>query len=162
MVLKLGLAVAVLAERLAAPALEVQRRGVHEHNRQVAEQVAPASKQPFLDEVLDAAWNQRPPGLLGRRQFLTKPDHRAIEMMQLQLIDAIDAVVVSPILASAVGARHHEAVQHGQEHRALDRKLEPAPGQQFFHHGATATVAPWWKNCWPGAGSSLRSSARCS
>jgi hypothetical protein len=28
--------------------------------------------------------------------------------------------------------------------------------------GATVAVAPWWKNCWPGAGSSLRSSARCS
>jgi hypothetical protein len=33
-------------------------------------------------------------------------------------------------------------VQHGQEHRTLDRELEPTPGEQFLHHGATAAVVP--------------------
>jgi hypothetical protein len=63
-------------------------------------------------------------------------------MMQLQVIHAVDAVIVAPILASAIRARHHEAVQHGQEYRALDRKLKPAPSEQFLNHGATAAVAP--------------------
>jgi hypothetical protein len=91
---------------------------------------------------LDATRRQRPPGLPGRLQFLAEPDHRAIEMMQFQLVDAVGAVIVAPIFASAIRARHHEAVQHGQEHRALDRELKPAPDQQFLNHGAAAAVAP--------------------
>ena len=49
------LAVAVLAQRLAAGALEVQAGGVHEHQVELAEQVAPMREQLLLDQVLDAA-----------------------------------------------------------------------------------------------------------
>lgn len=63
-------------------------------------------------------------------------------MMQFQIVAAVNAVIVAPILASAIRARNHEAVQHGQEHRALDRELEPPPDQEFLHHGAAAAFAP--------------------
>ncbi len=33
-------------------------------------------------------------------------------------------------------------MQHGQEHRALDRELEAACGQQAFHHGAATALLP--------------------
>ena len=49
----------MLSKRVAATALEVQRRGVHEHHRELAEQVAPTREQLLLDEVLDAARRQR-------------------------------------------------------------------------------------------------------
>ena len=136
------LAVAALTEGVAAAALEVQRRGVHEHHRQLAEQVVPAGKQPLLDEILDAARGERAAGLLGLRQLLAQPAHGAIEMVEMQIVDAVDAVVVAPMLAGAVRARHHEAVQHGQEHRALDRELEAASEQQTLHHGAATAVLP--------------------
>src|SRR4030095_2721427 len=45
------LALALFPERVAAAAFEVERRGVHEHHGELAEQIAPALKQLFLDEV---------------------------------------------------------------------------------------------------------------
>ncbi len=136
------LGMTALAERVAAAALEVQRRGVHEHHGQLAEQVAAARKQPLLDLVLDAARRQRARRLLGLRQLFAQPAHGAIEMMELQLIDAVDAVIVAPMLAGAVGTRHHEAMQHRQEHCTLDRELEPAPGQELLNHGAATALLP--------------------
>ena len=44
-----------VAEALAAGALEAERGGVHEHDGELAEQVAPAREQRLLDLVLDAA-----------------------------------------------------------------------------------------------------------
>ena len=61
------LGMTALAECVAAAALEVQRRGVHEHHRELAEQVALARKQPLLDEVLDAARRVRAHRLFRRR-----------------------------------------------------------------------------------------------
>ena len=46
---------AVGAQRLAALACERQRRGVHEHDGQLAEQVAAPLEQLLFDDVLDAA-----------------------------------------------------------------------------------------------------------
>ena len=62
--------------------------------------------------------------------------------MQFQRVNPFDAVIVAPIFASAIGTRHHEAVHHGQEHRAFDRELELAPGQQRFDHGLAAGLLP--------------------
>ena len=73
---------------------------------------------------------------------LAQPGHGAIEMMEPEIIDAVDTVILAPVLAGAVRARHHEAMQHSQEHRALDRELEPAPGQQILHHGAATALLP--------------------
>ena len=75
-------------------------------------------------------------------EFLTKPNHGAIEMVQLQIVNPINPVIVAPNLAGAIGTRHHQTVQHGQKNGALDGKLEPASSEQFFNHGRTATVAP--------------------
>ena len=61
------LGMTALAECVAAAALEVQRRGVHEHHRELAQQVALARKQPLLDEVLDAARRVRAHRLFRRR-----------------------------------------------------------------------------------------------
>src|SRR5215470_5460568 len=62
--------------------------------------------------------------------------------MQVQVIDARDAVVVAPLLADAIRTGHHQPMQHGEEHRALDRKLEAAPGEQLVHHRSALGVAP--------------------
>src|ERR1019366_4399806 len=136
------LGMALLSKRVAAAALEVQRRGVHEHHRELAEQVAPTRKQLLLDEVLDAARRQRAHRLLALRQFLAQPGHGAIEMMEPEIIDAVDAVILAPVLAGTVRARYHKTMQYGQEHRALNRELEAAPGQQILHHGAATAVLP--------------------
>ena len=53
------LAVAVPAQRLAAQPLEVEAGGVHEHQVEPAEQVAPMGEQPLLDQVLEAARRER-------------------------------------------------------------------------------------------------------
>ena len=63
-------------------------------------------------------------------------------MMEIEFVDAVDAIIVAPMLASTVGARHHEAMQHSQEHCALDREFEPAPGQQPLHHGVASALMP--------------------
>src|SRR3982750_2540280 len=49
------LGVAALPEALPACALEAQRRGVYEHDGELAEQVTAAGEQRLLDLVLDAA-----------------------------------------------------------------------------------------------------------
>ena len=46
------------------------------------------------------------------------------------------------MLAGAIRARHHEAMQHGQKHGALDRELEPAPSQELLDHGAATALLP--------------------
>ena len=46
------LAVAALSERLAARALEVEAGGVHEHQVEPAEQIAPMREQLLLDQIL--------------------------------------------------------------------------------------------------------------
>src|SRR4029077_6981841 len=84
------------------------------------EEIAPLGEQALLHEVLEAARGEgRAPVLLGVRQLLAEPGHGAIEMMQLEVRHAGDAVVLAPALGRPVGAAAHEAMQHRQEHRAL-------------------------------------------
>ena len=63
-------------------------------------------------------------------------------MVQIEITDAVDAIVVAPVLTGTIGARHHEAMQHGQEHRALDRELETASGHKPLDHGAATALLP--------------------
>ena len=63
-------------------------------------------------------------------------------MVQIEITDAVDAIVVAPVLTATIGARHHEAMQHGQEHRALDRELETASGHKPLDHGAATALLP--------------------
>ena len=64
-------AVAVLAQRLAASALEIQAGRVHEYQVKPREQIAPMREQPLLHHVLHAARGKpRAAVLLLLRQFL--------------------------------------------------------------------------------------------
>src|SRR4051812_45906185 len=68
--------------------------------------------------------------------------HGAIEMMQLQGFDALDAVILAPLLAGAVGAGDHQPVQDSEEDGALDGKPEAAAAEQLMQHRAASGVAP--------------------
>ena len=68
--------------------------------------------------------------------------HGTVEVMQRQPVHAGDVVVGQPLVAGPVRARDHQPVQHGGEHGALDRELEPALGQQRLDHGAAARLLP--------------------
>src|ERR1700760_467962 len=63
-------------------------------------------------------------------------------MMQLQVVGTVDAIIVAPLLAGAIGARDHQPVQDGEEDRTLDGKLEAAISQKLVQHLAAAAVAP--------------------
>src|SRR5438552_6478847 len=77
------LAKTMAARRLAAGALEVEAGGVHEHQVEPREQVAPMREQPFFHHILGAARSKRRAAvLLLRRQLLAEPGHRAIKLMQ--------------------------------------------------------------------------------
>ena len=97
------LAVAVLAECLAARALEVQTGGVHEHQVEPAEQVAPMREQLLLDQILAAAWCERRRAvLLIGRQFLAEPGHGTIKMMEVELFAAGDAILLAPAIGRQI------------------------------------------------------------
>ena len=73
------------SEGLAARAFEVEAGGVHEHDVERGEEVAPGGEQLLLQDVLHAARRKRRRGvLLVFGQFLAEPRHRAIEMMQIE------------------------------------------------------------------------------
>jgi hypothetical protein len=95
-----------------------------------------------LDEILDTARCQRAAALLGLGQFLAEPGHGAVEMTQLKIGDAVDTVVVAPLLAGPVGTGDHQPVQHGEEDGALDRKGELTLGQQAIQDLAASGLAP--------------------
>ena len=70
---------AVGAQRLATLACERQRRGVHEHNGQLTEQVAAPLEQPLFEDVLDAAGCKRAVG--DESRLLAQPCHRPVKVM---------------------------------------------------------------------------------
>ena len=97
------LAEPVLSERLAAQAFEIQTGGVHEHQVEPAEQIAPMREQMLLDQVLPAAWREpRRPILLIGRQCLAEPGHGTIEMVQLEVIAAGDAILLAPAIGRQI------------------------------------------------------------
>ena len=80
------------SERLAARALEIESRGVHEHDVERREQIAPTREQILLHDVVPAARRKRRRGiLLVFGELFAEPRHRAIEMMQFEALDAVDA-----------------------------------------------------------------------
>jgi hypothetical protein len=62
--------------------------------------------------------------------------------MQVDRVHAADGIGGSPLLRGAIRAGIHDPMQHGQEHGALDWKLELAVGQQVFDHRSAKAVAP--------------------
>ena len=88
---------AALSQRLAARSLEIEAGRVHEHEVERAEQIAPAREQLLLDDVLQAARREeRGAVLLIFAQFLAQPSHRPIKVMQVEILDAIDCVILAP------------------------------------------------------------------
>ena len=130
-------------ERLAARALEIEAGGVHEHDVERGQEVAPGGEQLLLQDVLHAARRKRRRGvLLVLRKLLAEPRHRAIKVMQFDPVDAVDAVILAPAVGGAVRAAADEAVQHGQERRALQRELVVARAGQALDHGPAAGLLP--------------------
>jgi hypothetical protein len=68
--------------------------------------------------------------------------HGTIEVVQLQGLGALDAVVLAPLLAGAVGAGDHQPMQHGQEHGPFDGNGEAAVAAQLMQDRAASAVAP--------------------
>ena len=134
------LRVAVRPQRLAARAVERQRRGVHEHQRQVGEQVPPVLEQTLLHRILHAARRKR--ARRRRLQLLPEPGHRPIQLMKPQPLGPLDRVVGHPLLARPVRARHEQTVQNAHEHRPLDGEPEAPPVQKLLHDSAQAQPIP--------------------
>ena len=112
------------SERLPARALEIETGGVHEHQVDRAEAVAPPREQLLLHDVLQATRRKgRCAGLLAFGEFFAEPAHGAIEVMQAEALDALDPVILPPAVGGAIRAARKQAVQNGKENRALQRKI---------------------------------------
>ena len=117
------LAVAPLADVLAALALEVDRGGVEEDQLQAGEEVAPVGEQALLDPVLDAAGSERRLVLLlVLGQLLAEPGHGPVEVVELEVVAALDLVVRPPLVGGPVAAGGEEPVQDGEEDRPARRR----------------------------------------
>ena len=82
-------------------ALEIEAGRIHEHQIERAEEIAPPREQVLLDDILQATRREgRGPVLLIFRQFLAEPGHRPIEVMQVEALDAVDAVILPPAVAA--------------------------------------------------------------
>jgi hypothetical protein len=144
-----------LAERVAAAALEVQCRGVHEHHGELAEQVAPAGKQLLLDQVLDTARGERAGGLLRLRpaydvaKLVGKTLVRRIERSRRYAVDPpgvrtlcasllLREKVIKPVLAGVVRpCRRPPKVS-----APLDVSSSPAPGASSPAEAAAKSARP--------------------
>ena len=130
----------MLAQRLAALAVEGETGGVHEHGGEVGEEIAAAVEQLLLDQVLDAARRERPFRLL--LHLLAEPGHGAVEVMQIEPFGAGKVVILHPRRAVAIRSRDEQPMQGCDEHGALDRKLERAVLQQIGQDVGDAEPLP--------------------
>jgi hypothetical protein len=137
------LGIAVPAQRLAARALEIETGGIHENKIELGEQVAPPLEQTFFDDVLETARCKRGAAILfGRRQFFAEPSHRPIEMMQLETLDAIDPVILPPPIGGPVRSTGEQAMQHGEEDGAFERKPVLAPAGELLDNAPAPGLLP--------------------
>ena len=74
------LGIAVLAQPLAALAVERQAGGVDEYGGEIGEEIAATVEQLLLDQVLDTARRERPVRLL--LDLLAEPGHGPVEGVQ--------------------------------------------------------------------------------
>ena len=134
---------AALSQRLAAVSLEIEAGRVHEHEVERAEQIAPAREQLLLDDVLQAARREERGAVLSIfAQFLAQPSHRPINVMQVDILDAIDRVILAPAVRRPIGAASKQAMQNGEKHRAFERKAVLAGTGEVFNHLAAAGLFP--------------------
>ena len=137
------LAEAPLADVLAALALEVDRGGVEEDQLEVGEEVAPVGEQLLLDPVLGAAGGERRLVLLlVLGQLLAEPGHGPVEVVELEVVAALDLVVRLPLVGGPVAAGGEEAMQDGEEDGPLDVELEAASLQELLDDVPAAGLLP--------------------
>src|SRR5271166_6860305 len=92
-------------ERLTARALEIEACRVHEHQIERAEQIPPPCEKVLFQDVLQAARREvRGAVLLAFAKLLAEPGHRAIQMMQVQAVRALDPIIVPPTVRRPVRA----------------------------------------------------------
>src|SRR5262249_21298518 len=137
------LAVAILPDALAAVTFEVERCGIEEDDVHVGEQIATAREQQFLDQIFGATWYE-----LGRTllllvgQMMSEPSHGPIQMVQLQLVHALENVVLFPAFGGTIAAGSQQAVQDSHEHGAFDGKFKMPSAQHFADDGGAADLMP--------------------
>src|SRR5215472_12559080 len=137
------LAIAVLTDALSAEAFEVEAGGIHEHQVQAAEQVAPMGEQLLLDQVLGAARREtRRIILLPRGQCFTEPGHGTVEVVQVEVFAAADAIILAPAIRRQIRTAAHQAMQHGEKHRAFQYEAMTALARQTCDHGLAAGLLP--------------------
>src|SRR5262249_55183300 len=137
------LAVAPLADLLAAVALEVERGGVEEHQLQAGEGVPAGGEQAPLDPVLGAAGGERRLVLLlVVGQLLAEPGHGPVEVVQLQGLAALDLVVRLPLVGSPVAAGGEQPVEDREEDGPLDVEPEAAAVQQVLDDPSPTGLQP--------------------
>ena len=88
------LRLAMPAEGLAAGAVEEERGGIEQHDGEIGEQASPTFEQRLLDQILGATRRACCATLIV--QCLAQPDHRAIELVQLQAVSTIDVIGLLP------------------------------------------------------------------
>ena len=79
---------------------------------------------------------------LGGFEGLAEPAHRAVQVLETERFGAVDGLVAAPLKGAAVGARDHEAVQHGHEHRTFDIEVMVTGGEQIAHDRLAAGLTP--------------------
>ena len=127
------------------PGLDPGDRGVHEHDIERGQQVAPVSKQLLLQNILHAARRKRRRAVLlvcGRPRIKSGASHGAIEMAPFEVLDAVDAIILAPAVGGAVQAAAKEAVQHGQKRRSLEREAMLAHARQALDGLPAAGLLP--------------------
>ena len=125
-------AVSVLAQFCAPLPLEVDGRGVEEHQVQVTEQIAAALEEGLLESILRRSRGKgRSPGLLLVGQAFSQPCHGAIHVMQIHGFDPRDGVALFPVQhARAIAAGDEQAMQDGQKENPFQRDSKTSAGQQ--------------------------------
>src|SRR5262249_52821947 len=131
---------AVLAKALTAFTLEAQRGGIEKDKAQLAEQVVAQGEQLLLDEILGRARTNAASALVG--QFVAKPPHRPVELVQIEAGDPVDDQAVPPLLRCAVRAGIEQAMQDSQKHSPFEIELDLAFGGQRADHLLATSLAP--------------------
>src|ERR1700677_1760395 len=104
---------------------------------------SPPREQLLLHDVLQATRREgRCACLLVSGEFFAEPAHRAIEVMQVEALDALDPVILPPALGGAIRAARKQAGQNGEENRAFQRKIMPARTGEALDDRPTARLLP--------------------
>jgi len=143
----------VSANTVTAP-LEIQSRCVEKYRVEPAEQVASMREQLLLNQIIGAS--RRKLGgrvLLLSWEFLAEPGHRAVEVMQVKIVAASDAIVLAPAVGGEIRTAPHQSMQHSEKHRALQREMIPALACEAGDNVLEAGLCQDAPRATPGSGS---------